>query len=74
MLKKGRGDYLLNYKYIDSEYIEKSQISDLTARTLFRWNCYFNVHKNVPVAEDLLKRIEAGYLELIEQGRLNKYE
>ncbi|MDM8538513.1 transporter substrate-binding domain-containing protein [Desulfobacterales bacterium HSG17] len=74
MLKKGRGEYLLNYKYIDSKYIEKEQFKNLTAKTLFKWNCYFNVQKNTPDAQELLKRIEASYLQLIEQGKLKKFE
>lgn len=74
MLKKGRGEYLLNYKYIDSKYIEDAQIKDLTAKTLFKWNCYFNIRKNTPNAQQLLKKLEASYLQLIEQGSLEKYE
>ena len=74
MLKRGRAEYLLNYKYIDSEMLEQVEIPDLQVKTLFRWYCYFNIHKDTPDARALLKTIEDSYKELIQKGELKKYE
>lgn len=74
MLKKGRADYLLNYKYIDSEVLERVDIPDLQVKPLYRWYCYFNIHEETPRARQLLKKIEASYRDLIEKGELKQYE
>ncbi len=74
MLKRGRAEYLLNYKYIDAEVLETISVPDLEVKPLYRWNCYFNIHKKTPNAEALLKRIEASYQELIGNGELKRYE
>jgi len=74
MLRKGRAEYLLNYKYIDSEVLDKIEIPNLVIKPLYLWYCSFNVHKNVPNAEALIKKLEASYQQLINKGKLKKYE
>ena len=74
MLQRGRAEYLLNYKYIDAEVLGDIQIPDLQVKPLYRWYCYFNIHKNTPQAQALLKRIEASYRELVQKGELKTYE
>lgn len=74
MLRRGRAEYLLNYKYIDSEVLDRVQITDLQVKPLYRWYCYFNIHKDTPNAAALLRRIEDSYKELIQKGELKTYE
>ncbi len=74
MLQRGRAEYLLNYKYIDEEVLNRIKIPGLVIKSLFRWYCYFNINKDVPGAEKLLKRLEQSYEELVQQGKLRKFE
>ena len=75
MLRRGRADYLLNYKYIDTDVMSRiGEIPDLKIHNLFRWSCYFNVQKDVPDAAGLLKTLEKSYRELIAAGELSAYD
>lgn len=74
MLQRGRAEYLLNYKYIDEEVLNRIKIPGLVIKSLFRWYCYFNVNKDVPNAEKILKKLEQSYEELIQEGKLRKFE
>ncbi|GBC60492.1 hypothetical protein DENIS_1445 [Desulfonema ishimotonii] len=56
MLRKGRAEYLLSYKYIDDDILKQIQIPDLVVKPLFRWHCYFNICKDLPWAGTLLKK------------------
>lgn len=74
MLQRGRAEYLLNYRYIDEEVLNRIKIPDLIIEPLFRWYCYFNINKDVPHADKLLKKLEQSYEELLKAGKLRKYE
>ncbi len=73
MLQKGRGEYLLNYKYIDENVLNNIKIPGLVIDPLFRWYCYFNVSKETPHKNNLLKKLEHSYQELIQSGKLRKF-
>lgn len=74
MLQRGRAEYLLNYKYIDEEVLNRIKIPGLVIKSLFRWYCYFNINKDVPDAEKILKKLEQSYEELVQEGKLRKFE
>lgn len=74
MLKRGRAEYLLNYKYIDEEVLQSTKIPDLVIKSLFIWYCYFNINKDTPNAESILKQLESSYEELLQAGKLRKFE
>jgi len=74
MLKKGRAEYLLSYKYIDDEILSKVKIPDLVVKPLFQWHCVFNISKNTPNAAALLKKLEDSYQQLVLEGKLKKHE
>jgi polar amino acid transport system substrate-binding protein len=74
MLQRNRADYLLNYKYIGEDYLEKFPIPNLVITPLFRWHCSFNINKTTPNAAALLKRLEESYHDLIARGELTRYE
>jgi polar amino acid transport system substrate-binding protein len=73
MLKRGRADYLLNYKHIDTDVLNKVKIPNLVIKPLYTWYCYFNIYKNTPDARKLLKILENSYMQLIREGKLQKY-
>ncbi len=73
MLKRQRGDYLLNYKHIDRNILKEVKIDDLHIEPLFRWECSFNISRNTPGAAQLLKKLEKSYQELIRTGKLETY-
>jgi len=76
MLKRGRGEYLLNYKYIDDECLKKVSIPNLVIMTPpddVQWYCSFNISKTTPHARQILKKLENSYQQLIKEGQLNKY-
>ena len=74
MLQRGRAEYLLNYKYIDENVLNRIKIPNLVIKSLFRWYCYFNINKDVPDAEKILKTLEQSYEELVREGKLRKFE
>lgn len=74
MLKGGRAEYMLNYKYIEVEVLKRIQIPDLRVRSLDTWYCRFNVQKDLPAARRLLERLETSYQELVQSGELKRYE
>lgn len=76
MLKKGRVDYLLTYKYIDEICLKDISIPDLhfhTPSTVRGLYCTFNLYKHKPKAELILQKLEESYLQLIKEGKLKKY-
>jgi polar amino acid transport system substrate-binding protein len=74
MLKRGRADYLLNYKHIDTDVLNKIKIPNLIIKPLFKGYCYFNIYKDTPNARQLLKILENSYLQLIREGKIKKYD
>lgn len=74
MLQRGRAEYLLNYRYIDEDVLNTIPIPGLVIEPLFRWYCYFNVNKDVPNAERILKKLEQSYEQLIKEGKLRKFD
>lgn len=74
MLQSGRADYLLNYKYIDEKVLDAVAIPRLVVMPLFRWQCYFNVNKDVPGAEKILKQLELSYEQMVKEGKLRKFD
>ncbi len=74
MLKRERAEYLLNYRYIDANVLKKVDIPDMQTRTLFKWDCVFNLHKDTPNAEAILKKLEESYQTLVENGELKRYQ
>lgn len=74
MLQRGRAEYLLNYKYIDEEVLKSIKIPGLVIEPLFRWYCYFNINKDTPNADKILKKLESSYEELIKEGKLRKFD
>lgn len=74
MLQRGRAEYLLNYKYIDAEVLSSIKIPGLVIKPLLRVYCYFNVSKKTPNAEEILRKLEKSYSELIKEGKLKTYE
>lgn len=74
MLARGRADYLLNYRFIDDDVLAQYPIPDIRSKKLFEWQCYFNIQKDTPNAEALLKRIEGSYNELKASGKLRDYD
>ena len=76
MLKRGRGDYLLNYKYIDDECLKKVSIPNLIVMTPpedTQWYCSFNISRKTLHARQILNRLDNSYLQLIKEGQLKKY-
>ncbi len=76
MLKRGRANYLLNYKYIDDACLKNIKIPNLVITTPPQeepWYCSFNIHKNTPHAKHILIKLEKSYLQLIKEGQLKKY-
>lgn len=76
MLKRGRGDYLLNYKYIDDECLKKIRIPNVVIMAPsedIQWYCSFNVSRTTPHAGQILHKIEDSYLQLIKQRQIKKY-
>ena len=76
MLKRGRADYLLTYKYIGEICLKNIKIPDLryqTPSSAEGWHCTFNLYKNKPQAKLILKKLEDSYLQLIKEGNLKNY-
>jgi polar amino acid transport system substrate-binding protein len=73
MLQAGRVEYVLDYKYIDEDVLNKIKIPNLIIKPLFRWYCYFNVNKDLPNADIILTKLEQSYKELLKEGKLKEY-
>lgn len=74
MLKNGRADYLLNYKYIDANVLKNVAIPDLNIKTLFQWSCAFNVYKGYPHATEFVKKLDDTYKQLVKEGLIDKFD
>ena len=66
MLRKGRADYLLDYRKIAELYFKNDNASDLKYSVLSDVDLYFIVSKRTKGAEDVLTRIEKALNELNE--------
>lgn len=76
MLKKGRVEYLLTYKHIDEICLKSITIPKLRFHPPSSVNglyCTFNLNKNKPKADLILEKLEESYNQLIQDGRLKKY-
>lgn len=76
MLKKGRVDYLLTYKYIDDACLKNMSIPNLrfnAPSSVYGLYCTFNLNKNMPHADKILRKLEDSYQQLINEGKLKQY-
>ena len=70
MLKDKRADYVINYKQPSETALENLEIPYLKHINFYDAEVYFIVSKKTPHAEEVLKKLEAAYLDLIKLGEL----
>jgi|SRR5690606_2017304 len=64
MLELGRGDYLLDYLDPIQEELSQHPIANLKSAPLISQKGVFVVSKQIPHAEEILRKVEAAYQEL----------
>lgn len=74
MLKDHRTDYVINYKHPSETALENIEIKDLKYTNFYDVKVYFIVSKALPNAEEILRKLEQAYLELVELGELEYIE
>lgn len=70
MLQSGRGDYLLDYKQAVESTLKVLTIKNIEFNDVSSIEAKFVVSKKFPKAEELLKKLEAAYIELKKEGKL----
>lgn len=70
MLKAGRADYLLNYKYPAIKALKIVDIPDLKDNTISSFGAYFVLSKKTPNASMIIKKLELAYEDLKKSGNL----
>jgi polar amino acid transport system substrate-binding protein len=74
MLKNKRADYVINYKHPSETALKDLKISGLKYTNFYDAKVYFIVSKGTPNAEEVLRKLEQAYSELIELGELEYIE
>jgi len=69
MLKTGRFDYLLNYRYPVEQALEQQPLDNLFHRTLSKLPVFFYVSRKYPNAEQMLEQLDETFRQLARQGR-----
>jgi polar amino acid transport system substrate-binding protein len=70
MLKDHRADYVINYKHPSETTLANLEIPGLKYTNLYDAKVYFIVSKALPYAEEVMKKLETAYLELVALGEL----
>jgi len=68
MLAANRGDYLLDYRATSTLVMDKLNMTEIHYGVLLQANTYFIINKKYPSYKDVLRKLEAAYLELVEEG------
>ncbi|MFW6415000.1 MAG: substrate-binding periplasmic protein [Thermodesulfobacteriota bacterium] len=73
MLKRGRADYLVDYKVpAEKAFNEVSGIDDLQRSQLQEVGIYFNISNKTPNNSELMDKIMNAYNKLKEQGEMDE--
>ena len=68
MLVANRGDYLLDYRTTSQVVIDELNLQNIEHGVLLHAYTYFIINKQYPDYEKVLHKLEATYMELMEEG------
>lgn len=74
MLKDKRADYVINYKHPSESALANLEISDLKYTNFYDAKVYFIISKALPNANEVLRKLEIAYLDLVTRGELEYIE
>ncbi len=74
MLKIGRGDYLLDYSDPVYEVMKQEPVDNLRSVPVRERTAAFLISRKNPLAEEILRRVDAAYERLIENGVIKPLE
>ncbi len=70
MLKRGRGEYMLNYKLPVNQALQTMSVKDLKYTTVLKLNVYFQISKKHPNYQQVLDQLDQTYKNLLDSGKI----
>lgn len=69
MLNNDRADYVLDYKLPSDRVLKEITIPSLRSNLISSLDCHFVVSKNTLNADNVLRKLEAAYKDLLKEGK-----